>query len=161
MSFAGCLWLSGCGYVGEPLPPALNIPNVVAALPVTQRGDKIVLDFTIPERTTENLPLKRVTEVDLRLWPSDGKPFELGRLVTNSQKIAATADKAGPVTTETVAQPWVGHELFFVVRTFGPGHRPSGWSNLALLTVVPPLPEPAAGDISAEGVAEGVRLRWK
>lgn len=159
--FAGCLGLSGCGYIGEPLPPALNIPNVVADLGAIERGGNIVINFTIPERTTENLPLKRVSRIDLRLWPSDGKPFELDRLLTGSREVPVTADKAGAITAKTEAAPWVGRELFFAVRSFGPGRRPSGWSNIAVLRVVEPLaPIPAPG-MAAEAVPEGVRLRWR
>jgi len=156
----GCLWFAGCGYIGEPLPPALNIPNTVADLRATERGDKLVIRFTIPERTTENLPLKRVSGVDLRLWPSDGKPFELERVLAASQTVPVTADKAGPVTAETETAPWIGRELFFIVRTAGPGRRLSGWSNIAVVTVAPPLSPPALSGIAVEAVPNGVRLRW-
>lgn len=161
VAIAGYLGLSGCGYVGEPLPPALNIPNAVADLGAIERGSKIVINFTIPERTTENLPLRRVSRIELRLWPSDGKPFELGRLLANSREVPVAADQAGAVTAETEAAPWLGRELFFIVRSYGPGRRPSGWSNIAVLRMVPPLPPIAASNITAEAVPEGVQLRWQ
>ncbi|MCX6624607.1 MAG: hypothetical protein NTY38_26810, partial [Acidobacteria bacterium] len=145
---------AGCGYVGEPLPPALNLPNKVADLRATGRGGRIVLNFTIPAETTENLPLTRITGVELRLWPVDGKPFDLERFGAASQLIPVVAEKPGEVTVETPAAAWVGRELVFAVRTFGPRRRPSDWSNLALITVLAPLA--GAGDIVPEAVPEGV-----
>ena len=50
------LAFSGCGYVGPPQPPALNIPKPVDDLSVSEIGDRIVARFTPPSQTTENLP---------------------------------------------------------------------------------------------------------
>jgi len=147
--------------VGDPLPPALNVPQGVADLRAVQRGGNIVLDFTIPPQTTENLALKRVTGVEIRLWPGDGKPYDMERMLANSHTVPARADAPGAVTAETPAAPWAGKEVFFLVRSFGPKRRPSGWSNLAMVRVVEPLATPAAADLAAEAVSEGVRLRWK
>ena len=47
------LLVTGCGYVGDPLPPALNIPVPVADLNAVQRGDQIIIQFTVPQMTTE------------------------------------------------------------------------------------------------------------
>lgn len=158
---APVLWLAGCGYVGDPMPPALNLPQSVADLRAVERGGKLVLDFTIPPQTTENLPLKRVTGVELRAWAGDGQPYSQERMLANSQAIPAVTDKPGPVVAETPAAPWVGKEVFVLVRSFGPKHKPSGWSNLAMVRVVEPLEAPSAGDLAAEAVTDGVRVRWK
>jgi hypothetical protein len=158
-ALGGTLLAAGCGYVGDPLPPALNLPKVVADLRATEHGDRLVVDFTIPDRTTEDLPLKRVTQVDLRIWPNDNQPFTMERMLAASNSVPATATAPGPVKVELPAAAWVGKEVFFVVRTFGPRRRPSDWSNMALLTVVPPLATPAG--VKAEATGAGVRLTWQ
>lgn len=53
----GCLGMLGCGYVGDPMPPALNIPMRVIDLNAEQVGARMKLRFTIPDLTTEKLPV--------------------------------------------------------------------------------------------------------
>jgi hypothetical protein len=59
--------LCGCGYIGDPLPPALNIPAPVTDLRAMQFGDDILIQFTPPQMTTENLPLSAIRRVELRI----------------------------------------------------------------------------------------------
>ena len=63
------LWLllAGCGYVGEPQFPALNIPNRVNNLGAFERGNQIDVSFTVPGLTTEGLVVKSISAVDLRV----------------------------------------------------------------------------------------------
>ncbi|HEY3744185.1 MAG TPA: hypothetical protein VGL53_30275 [Bryobacteraceae bacterium] len=48
--------LGGCGYVGYPLPPAINIPVPVTNLRAAQVGDQMIVEFTEPLHTTAGLP---------------------------------------------------------------------------------------------------------
>jgi len=43
---AGAAGFTGCGYIGEPLPPALNIPSRVTDLRAVEFGDKILAEWT-------------------------------------------------------------------------------------------------------------------
>src|ERR1035438_1387784 len=63
------LLLTGCGYVGEPLPPALRRPVLVNDLAAVQVGSNIVIQFTIPKITTEDLPIKGGEDIELRVGP--------------------------------------------------------------------------------------------
>ena len=63
------LLLAGCGSVGEPLYPALNIPMPVVDLNAVERGDKIDINLTIPPKTTEGLLLKDIGSLELRVGP--------------------------------------------------------------------------------------------
>jgi len=40
---AGCVLVAGCGSIGEPLYPALNIPAKTTDLVAVERGDKIAI----------------------------------------------------------------------------------------------------------------------
>src|SRR5260370_39696415 len=66
-----------CGYIGEPLPPALHIPQRVADLSAVQKGSKILLQFTLPAQTTDNLDIRNPVSVELRVGPAS-VPFERG-----------------------------------------------------------------------------------
>jgi len=55
--------LSGCGYVAGPLPPLANIPARVTDLAAVQRGGKLIVQFTVPQLTTEGRHHQAVTVV--------------------------------------------------------------------------------------------------
>ncbi|RPI19564.1 MAG: hypothetical protein EHM65_01290, partial [Acidobacteriales bacterium] len=140
------LGLAGCGYVGDPRPPALEIPQKVTDLRVQQRADKVLVDFTVPELTTEAMAL-RLDRVEL-LASTDGedKPLDTSKL------------KPGPAHLEFPAAAWKSREVSFRVRIFSRKGRDSGWSESTKLTLIPPLEAPSG--LKAEAVAEGVRLAW-
>ena len=143
-TFTGLLVLSilltGCGYVGAPLPPALNIPEKVADLRAVQRGGKIIIDFTIPARTTEGLLIKRLGPPDLQIGD---KPVE------------APSD-TGHI--EVPAKDWIGQDAAVRVRINNARGRYSDWSNTVTLSVVPPLEPPS--DLLAKSDPQGVRITW-
>lgn len=136
--------LAGCGYIGDPLPPALNIPTAIKDMKAVERGDGIVIDFTVPETTIEDLPLKRRGDVEL---------------LVDERPVAVPAGKFGPVTVVTPAAPFVGRDIVVRARVFNLRGRPSDWSNMAKLRVAPPLAAPR--NLSATGVPEGVKLTWQ
>lgn len=138
-----CLGLAGCGYVGDPQPPALNIPLPIQDLRAQQVGGKIKLRFTIPDLTTEQLPVKDVT-VDLR---------------GGDAPIPVAAREPGVVEAEApVAAGWVGQEIAFQVRLQNTKGRYSAWSNQVVRRVVAPVPTPAG--FTVQPVREGMALRW-
>src|SRR6185295_13806656 len=86
------LLLTGCGYVGDPLPPALNIPEKVTDLSAIQRGSKIIVDYTVPPRSTEGLLLKHMGPPDLQI---------------GAKAVEAPSDKGH---VEVQAKDWVGQD---------------------------------------------------
>jgi fibronectin type 3 domain-containing protein len=134
------LLLAGCGYVGDPLPPALNIPEPVTDLTAIQRGDKIIVDYTVPSRSTEGLLLKRLGPPDLQIGD---KPVE------------APADKGH---VEVPAKDWVGRDAIVRVRINNGRGKYSGWSNAVTLSVIPTLQPPS--NVVATSDRQGVRLGW-
>src|ERR1035438_1398992 len=82
--------LSGCGYVAGPLPPLANIPARVTDLAAVQRGGKLIVQFTVPQLTTEGVTIKQSPSFDLRIgpgpdpfsgpqWASEAKRIQIGR----------------------------------------------------------------------------------
>ena len=83
-----CLLLSGCAYVGEPLPPALNIPRRVPVLVAEQVGSRLTLQFEPLERRSlrASLPeyFRRVPPtagLDQRLAAQPSNPGSIGNCV--------------------------------------------------------------------------------
>ncbi len=150
MTLQGCrcafaaLALAGCGYVGDPQPPALHIPAAVADLTAIQTGETIRVRFTIPSRTTDNLPIRDLDAVDLRF---------------DEQPIAVDASEPGPVEVRVPLAGWVGKEIRIQVRVASSPKRWSEPSAAIALTAIPPLARPEA--VSASSHPKGVRLQWE
>jgi hypothetical protein len=152
------LVLSGCGYIGDPLPPLANIPSRVTDLAAVQRGSRIIAHFTIPERTTEGFPIPRPLTFDLRAGlPTD--PFEENEWASRARHIPA-ADITGPVATyEFSSAEWTGKDIVLGVRVIGGTGKQTSWSNWVVIHVVP---SPSTPEVQTPvATANGVRLTWR
>lgn len=156
---AGCWLLAGCAYVGEPLPPSLNIPTRVSDLRVIQRGGKIVVEFTIPQLTTDGVTLSRLGSVELRAGAAGQGPFQVEKWAAAATPVETGATRPGAVKVEIPARDWVGREVIFGARVSGRKGRFSEWSELVVRKIVPALERPSG--LAAQAVAAGVQLTWQ
>src|SRR5690349_12297266 len=133
--------LAGCGYVGEPLYPALNIPTKVTDLSAVERGNNIDVAFTIPPLTTEGLAVKTIGSIDLRVGPKSGtNGFQAEQWAASAKRIDVPApEHPGLVRAEIPIEGFVGQEVIVSVRLGNSKGRMSEWSNLAVVTVQAPL----------------------
>ncbi|MCC6586872.1 MAG: hypothetical protein IT168_09290 [Bryobacterales bacterium] len=131
-----------CGYVGEPLPPALNIPVPVNDLRAEQIGGRIVVTFTAPKLTTDGIVMKRLGAIEL---------------FVNDTAVAVAGLEPGPVSAETPAAPFAGRSAMVRVRVSSLKGKWSTWATKNV-EIVAPLAPPA--DLVAQATAKGVRLRW-
>jgi hypothetical protein len=152
------IFLAGCGYIGNPLPPALDIPSPITDLRAAEEGDHIVVEFTIPPLTTEGLPLKDIRSVDLYVGPANS-PFNPDSWAASATHFEVSADSPGPVAFDKIsARQWAGQSVELGVRATGPKGKVSAWSNLIPLVIGDPLSTPT--NLKAENTAEGVSLTW-
>jgi hypothetical protein len=149
--------LAGCGYVGEPLAPALNIPVAIKDLRALEYGDNLVIEFTAPALSTEGVVLRALTGVELRIGPTE-PDFNVDRWAPKARRVDAEILKPGDVLKEVPARDFVGKEIVIAARAIGPKGRAGAWSNLAILTVIEPLRQPAG--LKAVAAPEGVQLSW-
>jgi hypothetical protein len=153
------MWLAGCGYVGETLPPALNRPMRVTDLAAFERGSKIVIQFTPPKVTTEDLPLKGNEEIELRIGPAPAEGFELATWARDADRVPVVrSDKTSPAYVEVSAAKYYGKTVVIAVNVHGPHGRTAGWSNMLAVPVVPALPTPEA--LEAADAPDAVHLEW-
>ena len=86
--------LCGCGYMGEPLPPALNRPERVQDIAAVQRGSNIHIQFTVPQVTTENLPLKKGSrDIELRIGPPPPGTFSIDAWLRTADRVPMVSDE--------------------------------------------------------------------
>ena len=150
------VFLAGCGSVGQPLYPALNIPTRTSNLTAIERGEKIDIRFTIPAVTTEGLGLKGVGDLELRIGPPNANMNEWAAAAQRIQAPVPTLP--GSVHVEAPVRDFVGKQVWVAVRVASSKGRLSEWSNIVNLTVEQPLAKPL--NFRAEGVPEGVRVSW-
>jgi hypothetical protein len=150
--------LTNCGYPGPVLPPLLDIPLSVPFVNAVEYGDKIIVEFTLPDLTTEGNPLRnvRLLEVRVGVGPS---PFTTERWAETAKSYPIASPAPGPFTKEIPVADWVDKDVVISVRAVGPKGKPAQWATVKLLTVHPPLSKPTALD--AQNVEQGVKLTWK
>src|SRR6185437_3266066 len=88
--------LIGCGYPGEPLPPALKRPVRIVDLNAVERGSKIIIHFTIPAITTEGAPVKGPEPLDVRIGPAPAGRFDINAWGRDARRIPESEIKRNP-----------------------------------------------------------------
>lgn len=135
------------------------IPETVQDLGGFQRGDAVLLQFTVPQKTTEDLLLKAPPEIELRAGENPRGGFDMGAWLAGSERLPPPELREGTARLSVPARAWTGKEMVFGVRTRGPRGRWSEWSNLIVLRIVAPPAPP--GGLRVEGAPEGVRVAWE
>lgn len=157
LAAACCIFLGGCGYIGPVQPPLLDIPQQVPYVSAIEYGDKIQVDFTLPDLTTEGNPLHNARLLDIRVGPGV-TPMSVDAWVESAKSYPVPSPAPGPFTREIPVSDWQGKEVLVAVRAVGPKGHAAQWSTLKVLAVRPPLQTPAG--LKAENVEQGVRLSW-
>jgi hypothetical protein len=155
---AAALLTAGCGYTGDPLPPLANIPARVNDLAAVERGDRIMVQFTVPPRTTEGVAIKTPVTLDLRMGTAE-PPFNQDAWAAHATPVPAGPVDNGVARYEIPAAAWTGKEVILAVRVLSARGKTVGWSNLVNLPVIAPADRPA--EVHAEATADGVRLTWR
>jgi hypothetical protein len=150
----------GCGYIGEPLPPALNRPVRATDLTAVEHGSKINVHFTMPAVTTEGLKIPGKPDIELRVGPQPGENFDLREWERSAERIpAADIHVANGAASALVdAAKYYGKTVLIGVRVHGPGGRDIGWSHFETLPLVKALPQPE-GLVAKDG-PDSVQLDW-
>lgn len=158
LALAAAASLAGCGYVGEPKPPALNIPQPVLDLTVAQRGARLIAAFHTPSLTTEGLGIAKVGEIELRYGPPPAGAFDVNAWAAAARRAPANPAESTLVQVEAPAADLAGKEVFVAVRTAHAKGRWSDWSSVVTLNVLTALATPSR--LQAESSANGVQLSW-
>ncbi|MBA3974947.1 MAG: hypothetical protein C0504_12120 [Candidatus Solibacter sp.] len=151
--------LSGCGYVGAPLPPALYIPVPVSGFSATQRSGQIEIRFTPSLESTDGMVLERLSAIELRAGENpEGAGFQIDSWAAGARRIEVAGIKAEQIVVRVPVAGWEGKDVVIAVRPIGPRGRPGIWSPPQVLRVVA-APEAPAG-LTAESAPGGVLVTW-
>lgn len=158
-AFLLSLGLAGCGYVGAPLPPALNVPEKIADLRGIQRGDRIEVAFTPTLMSTDRILMKEIAGIELRAGPIPEGEFNFDRWLTGSVRTPDVPAQAEFTEAKIPIGNWAGRNVLVAVRAIGPSGRPSEWSNYLTLFIVPPPVTPSG--VRADAHPQGAVLEWE
>ncbi len=162
------LFLSGCGSIGEPLPPLLNIPERSQDLNARQTPEGLLLEWTWPQLTTEGRPLKNFDNfVVHRLEVQDpAVPVPPGWFESQSQQVALLGsteldafEPGGKIHIAFPAAGLTGKFFAFGVQGESRGGRTMGFSNLTFIQVVDPLEAPGRPSLAV--LPNGVSVQWE
>lgn len=153
------LFAVSCGYVGDPLPPALNIPQPVQNFRAQQVESGIDAAFTIPPKTTENLVITDIASVEIRVGPAPEGPWNVHTWAAAAKPIAVKADKPGPTEASFDVKEFAGKDVVVAVRMGNKKGRSSAWSNLVTMHIEPPVVTPI--EFTADSAPNGALITWK
>lgn len=152
------LGLAGCGYPGDPLPPALNIPERIQDVRALQRGNRLIVALTAPAMTTDKLVLRQIPALELFAGPAPEGEFNADAWAATAECVTRDAGGEAEAVFEFPVPKWAGREIVIGARAIGPTGRRSAWSNLVVAAVVAPPAAPAG--LRARATPEGVFLEW-
>jgi hypothetical protein len=152
--------LVGCGYPGEPLPPALKRPVRIVDVNAVERGSKIFVQFTIPAMTTEGAPVKGPEPLDFRIGPAAAGPFDINAWARGAQQVPDSSIQRKPpmATIELDATPFYNKTVIMAARALSAKGKDAGWSNVIALQIVPALTKPV--NVEAKDAPDAVQLAW-
>ncbi len=163
----GAALQSGCGAVGEPLPPLRNIPERTRDLSARQVEDHLDIEWTWPMLTTEGEPLKKLARFEVYAMEIAG-PEEVPSLdvfekesheLLVLEEAALASYSPGEKMKQTVpAGPLRGKIWALAVRGESTRGREAGFSNLFAIEVADP-PEKTRG-VEARVEPDGIVLAW-
>ena len=148
---AGAAGFTGCGYIGEPLPPALNIPSRVTDLRAVEFGDKILAEFTLPPLTTEGLALN----VDAVAKSTQTVNENEHAVRQSAEGVKKSSEALGSLTGLLD----VNHPGTRVVAIVLIAAAVLAYALLLGLVITAPLEHPTG--LKAENVERGVQLTWR
>ena len=147
------LMLAGCGLPSAPQPPSLKLPQPLTDLTALRRGDEVLLHWTMPKRTTDNVMLKGPQQAQICRRIENGPCEKAGNQAFELEARAEFVDHlpaalaGGPPKLLTYTVDLVNHA----------GHS-AGPSNPAF-TAGGSAPPQVQG-LSATAQPDGIVLRW-
>jgi hypothetical protein len=143
--------LTGCGNVGAPLPPLIQIPVPVSDLAIQQFGKSAQLSWTLPKLNTDGSTATTVATVEIyrlaadRNQPApDSKSFAQSVHLWKSipKQVLDTYPQGMKLSFSDTFQEFEGRDIFrrslyYALKVVNNKQQDAGLSNIASLSVIP------------------------
>lgn len=146
--------ISGCASPGPARPPSLHLPRLATGLTATRTGDDVVLHWTTPDKTTDNLNVQPALTAEVcRELPPATACTPVKRLAVHP----GPTEAAESLPSQLTAGPAI--LLAYRVQLFNTKGRSAGLSSPAF-AASGAAPPPVVG-LKATPVREGAMLEWQ
>lgn len=157
--------LVSCASPGPPRPPSLHLPDVVTDLTAQRVGDRVLLHWTSPSRTTDGftapspLTAEICRETNATPQPATKKSSSAPSCVTvlHIAVVPGPSDAADQLPAQLTADPVL--PLAYRIRILNPDRRSAGLSRPAI-AAAGATPPPVAG-LRAVASRAGATLEWQ
>jgi hypothetical protein len=102
--------------------------------------------------------VRRELKFDLRIGPG-GVPFDENAWAAGARRVSQVAVEDGRARVELASADFTNQEVVIGVKAVGSNGKDAGWSNFAVLPVLPPPERPR--ELRADSAAGGVALQWQ
>ncbi|HEY6446151.1 MAG TPA: hypothetical protein VIY53_06805 [Acidobacteriaceae bacterium] len=145
---------AGCGAPAAPLPPTLNLPQPVRDLAAVRAGDIVHLTFSVPQKTTDKLPVRGPITATLCRSVDTGPCQPAGTLAIPAQAKSASMDDALPPELRQ------GPPRLLVYKVAILNHAAKSFAESApAWTAAGAAPAPVTG-LTATPRRNGIMLSW-
>ncbi len=152
---------ASCGTPGAPMPPSLQLPQPVSDLTAARKGDRVLLQWTVPRETNDKATVKRLGASRLCRAVTQGPMSQCGTPVGTVEAAQASPGNKASFTDLLPRQVQDDNPTGFAtyaVETTNDRGRSAGLGNQVRVTVAPTLAPPA--DFRAQVTADGPVLTW-
>jgi hypothetical protein len=146
---------TGCGAPAAPLPPTLNLPQPVRDLAASRAGNTVHLTFSVPQKTTDKLPVRGPMTAKLCRSVENGPCEPAGTLAIPAQQKSSSMDDNLPPALTQGSPRLLTYRLSILNRA----EKSEGDSGPAY-AVAGAAPAPVTG-FSAMPTRKGIVLSWQ
>lgn len=145
----------GCGAPAAPLPPTLNLPQPVRDLAARRIGDTVHLTFSVPQKTTDKLPVRGTMTAKLCRSLDSGPCQPVGMQALPAQAKSASMDDSLPSELRQ------GPPRLLIYRVFILNRAVRSADNSAPAYAVAGAAPPQVIGLTATPRRKGIVLSWQ
>jgi hypothetical protein len=173
LSISAAVALVGCGVPGIPKPPSLDLPEPVTDLRAVRKGDRVYLDWTVPNATTDRLavrhpgPTRICRSLDTTMTEcanpvGEALAPQIPATSPRQTKSANPAPKVQGRYIDSIPRTLLAKnptaQISYAISVLNENGRSTGISNIVHVPALAALNPPS--DFQAQVTAEGVVLSW-
>ncbi|WP_158942592.1 fibronectin type III domain-containing protein [Granulicella sp. S190] len=156
------LLAAGCASPGPPRPPSLNLPEPVKDIAAERIGDRVVLHWTTPEKTTDRVAIKGAVTAEICRVAAPPSP-QTPSVTPTCAAVKRLPVQAGPGHAEDVLPSSLTVDppslLGYRVQLFNGSGRSAGLSNETY--VASGAAPPSVEQLRATAIRKGIQLEWQ
>ena len=145
----------GCGAPAAPLPPTLNLPQPVGDLSALRSGDTVHLTFSVPQKTTDKLPVRGSMTATLCRGVENGPCQQVKTLAIPAQAKSASMDDPLPAELHLGAARLLTYKVSILNRA-----GKSEGDSAPTYAAAGVAPAPVTG-LTATPRRKGIVLSWQ